>query len=102
MDSIDNKVAFGVVFDEEIMNVTIHGVPLAPEHARVSVDGVITPEALVPVPIAGEIETVHQAIGTHLAWPRKLIIYTPTPTVPVEVYMFCSILFTFHLVSSAL
>lgn len=62
------------------MNVSVHGVPLKPGHVRVSVDGHIQPEASVPVPIPGEIEVVRQAVGSHVAWPRELIIY---PTVAV-------------------
>ncbi|XP_074342737.1 uncharacterized protein LOC141680400 [Apium graveolens] len=79
LDCIENKVAFGTVFDDhEEMNVSVHGVPLKPGHVRVSVDGHIQPEASVPVPIPGEIEVVRQAVGSHVAWPRELIIY---PTV---------------------
>ncbi|XP_074355827.1 uncharacterized protein LOC141695484 [Apium graveolens] len=79
LDCIENKVAFGTVFDDhEEMNVSVHGMPLKPEHVRVSVDGHIQPEASVPVPIPGEIEVVRQAVGSHVAWPRELIIY---PTV---------------------
>ncbi|WOH07651.1 hypothetical protein DCAR_0727084 [Daucus carota subsp. sativus] len=65
VDNIDNKVAFGVVFDEE------DGL----RFVRVSVDGSIQDDALVPVPVIGEIETVHQAIGSHLAWPKDMISY---------------------------
>lgn len=84
MDNIDNKVAFGVVFDDDNMCKKVHGLPLERGFVRVSVDGIIKPDALVPVPIAGEIETVRQAIGTHLAWPENMIIFTSTPS--VEVY----------------
>lgn len=76
MDNIDNKVAFGVVFDEEDgLSTSVHGVPLQPGFVRVSVDGSIQDDALVPVPVIGEIETVHQAIGSHLAWPKDMISY---------------------------
>lgn len=67
------------------MATTVHGVPLKPAHLRVSVDGLIQGDALVPVPIPGEIETVEQAVGSHVAWPRHLIIYTPTGPAAVEV-----------------
>ncbi|XP_063940205.1 uncharacterized protein LOC135152587 [Daucus carota subsp. sativus] len=76
VDNIDNKVAFGVVFDEEDgLSTSVHGVPLQPGFVRVSVDGSIQDDALVPVPVIGEIETVHQAIGSHLAWPKDMISY---------------------------
>lgn len=80
METLENKVAFGTVFDDEEMNVSVHGVPLKPGHVRVSVDGHIKPDALVPVPIAGEIQKVSEAVGSHLAWPRDLIIF-PNMTV---------------------
>lgn len=66
------------------MAPTVHGLPLKPEHARVSVDGIIKGDALVPVPVAGEIETVQQAVGSLIAWPRDLIIYS-IPTVEVSI-----------------
>ncbi|XP_074365007.1 uncharacterized protein LOC141706073 [Apium graveolens] len=79
LDCIENKVAFGTVFDDhEEMNVSVHGVLLKPGHVHVSVDGHIQPEASVLVPIPGEIEVVRQTVGSHVAWPRELIIY---PTV---------------------
>lgn len=74
MESLDNKVAFGMVFTEGNL---VHGVPLQPGHVRVSVDGSIIEDALVPVPITGEIETVRQAVGSVLAWPEDLVIFTP-------------------------
>ncbi|KAL8094210.1 hypothetical protein AgCh_035913 [Apium graveolens] len=79
VESIDNKVAFGVVFDDrDGMSRAVHGVPLEPRFVRVGVDGSIQDDALVPVPMVGEIETVQQAIGSHLAWPKDMIIYTST------------------------
>ncbi|XP_074364814.1 uncharacterized protein LOC141705829 [Apium graveolens] len=74
VDSIKNKVAFGTIFEDDEMNISVYGVPLKPEHARVSVDGHIQPDALVPVPIPDEIKQVREAIGSHLAWPQNLII----------------------------
>lgn len=97
MDKIDNKVAFGVVFDDEDMASTVHGVPLKPEHARVSVDGIIQGGAQVPVPIHGEIETVEQAVGSLLSWPRDLITYAPNGPTPVEVYIFLMPLYNIDL-----
>lgn len=76
MDSIDNKVAFGVVFKDggEFGN-KIHGSTMMPGCLRVSVDGCINPKALLPVPVPGEMETVIQALGSHVAWPEEFIIY---------------------------
>ncbi|KAL6578540.1 hypothetical protein OROMI_008756 [Orobanche minor] len=81
VDTIENKVAFGLVFDDEELNKFIHGVPLPPGCARVSVDGPIKGDALIPIPIAGEIETVDQAVGSYVSWPRELIIVQNAPPV---------------------
>ncbi|KAK1361443.1 hypothetical protein POM88_045917 [Heracleum sosnowskyi] len=56
------------------MNSFIHGVPMQPGFARVSVDGPIKGDSLIPVPVVGEIETVDQDVGSHVSWPRDLII----------------------------
>ncbi|KAL1818688.1 hypothetical protein ACET3Z_013557 [Daucus carota] len=69
----EKKVAFGTVFDDDNLNLVVHGVPLKPGHVRVSVDGHIQPDAVVPVPVPGEIELVREAVGSHVAWPRNLI-----------------------------
>ncbi|KAL1823706.1 hypothetical protein ACET3Z_010484 [Daucus carota] len=95
VDSIDNKVAFGVAFEEgDEMSVSVHGVPLQPGFVRVAVDGSIKDDAQVPVPIVGEMETVHQAIGSHLAWPKDMIIFASTTcseVCPSAFPFFCSI-----------
>lgn len=88
MDNIENKVAFGMVFCEEGMSTSVHGVPLLPGYARVQVDGIIKEDALVPVPVAGEIETVRQAVGSLLAWPKDLIIFNPSTA---EVYFYSNL-----------
>ena len=73
VENIENKVAFGTVFNDNNLNLVVHGVPLKPGHVRVSVDGHIQPDAVVPVPVPGEIELVREAVGSHVAWPRNLI-----------------------------
>ncbi|XP_052723153.1 uncharacterized protein LOC128193539 isoform X2 [Vigna angularis] len=63
---------------------TIHGVPILPQHVRVTIDEVRDPQAQVPVPTP-EINFVGEAIGTFIAWPRALImshIATPQFTRP--------------------
>ena len=84
VDNIENKVAFGTVFDDDALNTVVHGVPLKPGYVRVSVDGHIQPNALVHVPVPGEIELVREAVGSHVAWPRNLISLR---TVVVVLYM---------------
>lgn len=89
VDSIDNKVAFGVAFpDDGDISKQIHGKPMPAGCLRVSVDGWIKEEALIPVPVIGEIETVKQAVGSHVAWPNELIIVRNT-----EVFFFGKIVY---------
>lgn len=83
MDNIENKVAFGMVLEEDSMNQLVHGMPMPSGCARVLVDGIIQKDALVPVPVRGEIEKVQEAVGSQLAWPRNLIVY-PTMTKTVR------------------
>ncbi|XP_074355808.1 uncharacterized protein LOC141695465 [Apium graveolens] len=77
--TIENKVAFGLLFDDDDMNKSIHRLPMQPGCARVSVDGPIQGQAKIPVPVVGEIETVEQAIGSYVSWPRDLIIFPDAP-----------------------
>lgn len=75
MDSRENKVAFGMAFpDERDINKKIHGSPMPAGCLLVSVNGWINGEAMIPVPILGEIETVKQVVGSHVAWPMDWII----------------------------
>ncbi|XP_040374987.1 uncharacterized protein LOC112200371 [Rosa chinensis] len=74
VDTISNIVAFGTVFDDEDMTMTIHGVPLKEGCLKVSVDGDIQGDARLPFPVLGEMELVREAIGSHVAWPEELVI----------------------------
>ena len=74
MDTVTNIVAFGTLLEDEFINTTIHGVPLEEGSVRVSVDGVIKDDALLPFPIKDEMETIGQALGSHVAWPKEFVI----------------------------
>ncbi|XP_074328253.1 uncharacterized protein LOC141666155 [Apium graveolens] len=72
---IDNKVAFGMVYpgkDKE----KVHGIDIPLGHKCVSIDGLLKPDALLPVSVRGEMVTVRDALGSFLAWPQGLISYT--------------------------
>lgn len=71
VDTINNIVALGTVI---LLNGPVHGVPLGDANVRVSIDVPIKGEALLPIPIGDEIVTLRQAIGTHVAWPRNLVL----------------------------
>lgn len=75
VEILANKVAFGMVFlvDGE-MSKKIHGKPMPHGCVRVSVDAWIQPDALIPMCVDGEIETVVQAVCSHVAWPEELIV----------------------------
>ena len=93
MDSRENKVAFGMIFEDEKMNESIHGVPMPKGCIRVSVDGAIQGDALIPVPIRGEIENVNQAIGSQVAWPLDLVIF---PDVDVVCISYLLVIISIH------
>lgn len=51
------------------MSKYVYEVPLQLGYLRVSVNGIIKKDALVHVPIVGEIETVRKSVGSLSAWP---------------------------------
>lgn len=69
-----NIVAFGTIVEDESANKTIHGTKFREDCIRVTVDGGIQYDAALPCPVKDELETVRQAIGSHVAWPKNLII----------------------------
>ncbi|XP_022136077.1 uncharacterized protein LOC111007859 isoform X2 [Momordica charantia] len=74
VESVDNIVAVGTIFDNNVQCPTVHGVPLGVDNVRVMVDIVIDEYATIPIPVRGEIETLNQTIGGFVAWPRRLVI----------------------------
>ncbi|PRQ47017.1 putative transposase, Tnp1/En/Spm [Rosa chinensis] len=84
LDRVENIVAYGTVIQVNIEegNQKIHGVPLGEDNVHVSVVGTIVHDALLPFPMKdADIVTVGDAIGTCVAWPRKLVV-TPAPEAP--------------------
>lgn len=65
-----NIVAYGTVVD---VSGPVHCVPLGLGNVRVVVNGIVDGEAMLPIPVKGEFETVSSAIGHHVAWPIHLI-----------------------------
>lgn len=84
-------MAFGLLFDDDDMNKSVHGVPMQPGCAHVSVDGPIQGQARIPIPVVGEIETVNQAVGSYVSCPRNLIIVPNAPATAVcSLHVCCS------------
>ncbi|KAL8090932.1 hypothetical protein AgCh_040125 [Apium graveolens] len=79
VNTIDNKVAFGMVYPGKDKK-KVHGIDIPLGHKCVSVDGLLKPDALLPVPVPGEMVTVRDALGSFLTWPEGLISYT-TPAI---------------------
>ncbi|MCL7042041.1 hypothetical protein MKW94_021036 [Papaver nudicaule] len=72
IDSVE--VATGNVFDKTGKEEYVHNVMLGEDEFRVQVVVAIKPGALVPKPVGDEILTVHDALGTCVAWPKELIV----------------------------
>lgn len=55
---------------------TLHSCPLPSDHVKVSVEFAIEGEekSYIPVPIeGGNIFTIEDAVGTFVAWPKRLV-----------------------------
>ncbi|XP_040367463.1 uncharacterized protein LOC112179893 [Rosa chinensis] len=74
LGSIDHIVALATIMECDDSSQTCHGYPLGDNNVRVSVYCVVDEKALVPFPVADEILTVRQAMGSWVAWPKELVI----------------------------
>jgi hypothetical protein len=52
----------------------IHNVTLGEHNLRVSITKAISPSAILPVPVRGEMETVNEAVGSIVAWPKEFVL----------------------------
>lgn len=62
-------VALGRVYN---LGTTVHHQPLADDQVRVVVEDIRDADALVPIPTE-EVQTVSQAPGNFILWPRRLV-----------------------------
>ena len=69
----EELVACGKVFEAATV---LHGMQLAEDEVKVTVEEVLMPFALVPMP-TDEVYTVAQAFKCFLAWPRDLVDTDP-------------------------
>ncbi|XP_024185678.2 uncharacterized protein LOC112190476 [Rosa chinensis] len=74
LGSIDHIVALATVMECDDSSLTCHDYPLGDNNVRVSVYCALDEKALVPFPVADEILTVRQAMGSWVAWPKELVI----------------------------
>ncbi|XP_061998933.1 uncharacterized protein LOC133716232 [Rosa rugosa] len=78
---VENIVAYATVMECDDPSQTIHGAPLGDGNKRVSIYTALDEKAKVPFPVKDEIETVKQAMGSWVAWPKELIITSPVKKV---------------------
>lgn len=64
-------VARGTVF---FMGSKLHNAPMPKDCMRVSIDEIVNESALLPFPISDEMKTLGSALGTHVAWPKHLVV----------------------------
>ncbi|RZC92867.1 hypothetical protein C5167_004050 [Papaver somniferum] len=74
-----DELAAGNVFDST-PGEKVHNVPIGVGNLRVQVLTGKDLEALVPIPVEDEIVTVDDALGSFLAWPKKLIVVEKKPS----------------------
>ncbi|XP_042430600.1 uncharacterized protein LOC122017137 isoform X3 [Zingiber officinale] len=74
LDSSTDIVAYGTVVEVNGVHHFLHGVPLPKNCMCVSIDEAMQKSARLPVPIPNECETIGEAVGTHVAWPKHLLM----------------------------
>ncbi|KAM5552517.1 hypothetical protein ABKV19_027060, partial [Rosa sericea] len=74
IDSVEHIVACATVMACEDPSQLVHGTPLGDGNVRVSIYAALEEKAKVPFPVKDEIETVKQAMGSWVAWPKHLVI----------------------------
>ncbi|KAL0559625.1 hypothetical protein IC582_004240 [Cucumis melo] len=71
---VDNIVATGTVFERISTDQIVYGVRLEEGDVRVLIELACDSHSLLPIPVVGSIYSVHDAIGSHVPWPRYLIV----------------------------
>ncbi|KAF9597486.1 hypothetical protein IFM89_018932 [Coptis chinensis] len=75
-DFKSNVVAKGIVYEELGPETKLHNVPLGQYNSHVAVGKILEgkEQALLPVPVGDKLKFVEDAIGSHVAWPRELVV----------------------------
>ena len=74
IQSCDHIVAHGRIVNQATNNMIIHGEPLPKSCIRVAIDFAMEDTALLPIPVRDELDTIFDAVGSHVAWPKDLVI----------------------------
>ncbi|KAA0052122.1 uncharacterized protein E5676_scaffold565G00070 [Cucumis melo var. makuwa] len=71
---VDNIVATGTVFERISTDKIVYGVRLGEGDERVLIEVACASLFLLLIPIVGSIYSLHDAIGSHIPWPKYLIV----------------------------
>lgn len=85
-------VARGTVFPSNSQGENmIHNIPITPNNVKVSVDDVLPELQLTPLPVpCDEHETIGNAMGSFVQWPKDLVTLGQVYHVLVLKYLFFS------------
>uniref|UniRef100_A0A9I9EIA4 DUF8039 domain-containing protein n=1 Tax=Cucumis melo TaxID=3656 RepID=A0A9I9EIA4_CUCME len=70
---VDNTVAIGTIFERISTDGLVYRVRLEVGDIWVFVELACDSHSLLPIPIIGIIYSVHDAIGSHVPWPKHLL-----------------------------
>ena len=73
-ESIANIIGYGTLIENVAPNSVVDGVPLGIHNYRVSIDVCFDDDALRPITIGDDPVKVKDFVGSHVAWPRSLVI----------------------------
>ncbi|KAA0053273.1 putative transposase [Cucumis melo var. makuwa] len=71
---VDNIVATGTVFERISTGEIVYGVRLGEGDVGVLIELACDSHSLLPIPIVESIYSIHDAIGSHVPWPKYLIV----------------------------
>ncbi|KAF9595261.1 hypothetical protein IFM89_038264, partial [Coptis chinensis] len=76
VDFKSNVVAKGIVYEELGLKTKLHNVPLGQYNSHVAVGKILEgkEQDLLPIPVGDKLKFVEDAIGSHVAWPRELVV----------------------------
>ncbi|CAB4308774.1 unnamed protein product [Prunus armeniaca] len=60
----------------DVPNQLVHNVPLGEGNIRVAVNCALKGDSPLPSPVKRVLETVGDAIGSQVAWPQDLIVFS--------------------------
>ena len=74
IQSCDHIVAHGRIVNQATNNMIIHREPLPKSCIQVAIDFVMDDTVLLPIPVCDKLVTIFDVVGSHVAWPKDLIL----------------------------